>query len=174
MDSAAFFFSLALLVLVGIYLYAPLAQRNARPVTEEEHEVSALMAERERILNALQELDFDFKLGKIPGEDYPLQRSALLKKGADILRRLDEIAPERTQQNIETRIERAIAVRRAEHARVKATPITDPVFTSDKVEAMIAARRRSRGKKSVRLCPTCANSVMPSDRFCSSCGQALT
>ena len=54
-----------------MYLYAPFMERRARRVTEEEHELSALMAERDRVINSLQELDFDFKLGKIPEEDYP-------------------------------------------------------------------------------------------------------
>ena len=38
------------------------------------------MAERDRVINSLQELDFDFKLGKIPEEDYPVQRSSSASK----------------------------------------------------------------------------------------------
>ena len=53
-------------------------------------ECLALLAERDRVVNALQELDFDFNLNKIPSEDYPVQRAALLQKGADILKKLDE------------------------------------------------------------------------------------
>src|SRR5215203_3926099 len=94
MELTAIFFSLAVLILVGIYLYAPFMERRARRVTEEEHELSALMAERDRVINSLQELDFDFKLGKIPEEDYPAQRTTLLQKGADLLRRIDAIAPQ--------------------------------------------------------------------------------
>src|SRR4030095_11181932 len=90
MDIAALFFTLAILVLVAMYLYAPLVQTSARTITEEEHELSALLAERDRIINSLQELDFDFKLGKIPSEDYPTQRANLLQTGADILRKIDE------------------------------------------------------------------------------------
>ena len=52
------------------------------------------MAERDRVINSLQELDFDFKLGKIPDEDYPAQRAELLQKGADILRKLDALQPQ--------------------------------------------------------------------------------
>jgi hypothetical protein len=35
------------------------------------HEVSALKAERDRVINSLQELDFDHKLGKIPQRIIP-------------------------------------------------------------------------------------------------------
>jgi ABC-type bacteriocin/lantibiotic exporter with double-glycine peptidase domain len=64
MQLTAIFFTLAILILVAIYLYAPFMERRARRVTEEEHELSSLMAERDRVINSLQELDFDFKLGK--------------------------------------------------------------------------------------------------------------
>src|SRR5688500_19347258 len=113
MDINALFFTLAILVLVGMYLYTPLVGGRARHVTEEEHELSALLAERDRVLNSLQELDFDFKLGKIPSEDYPVQRANLLQKGADILKKLDELTPDNTQLETETQIERAITERRA-------------------------------------------------------------
>ncbi|MGZ9167203.1 MAG: hypothetical protein ACXW4U_18690, partial [Anaerolineales bacterium] len=92
MELTAIFFSLAVLILVGIYLYSPFMERRARRVTEEEHELSALMAERDRVINSLQELDFDIKLGKIPDEDYPAQRAGLLQKGADILKQIDLLA----------------------------------------------------------------------------------
>jgi hypothetical protein len=88
MELTAIFFTLAVLIIVGIYLYAPFMERRARRVTEEEHELSALMAERDRVINSLQELDFDFKLGKVPEEDYPIQRANLLQKGAEILKRI--------------------------------------------------------------------------------------
>src|SRR3990172_12448663 len=84
---------LAVLVLVGMYLYAPFTTRESRARADESQEVSALKAERDRIINALQELDFDHNLGKIPDEDYPVQRAQLLQKGADVLRRLDAHQP---------------------------------------------------------------------------------
>ena len=109
MELTAIFFSLAVLILVGMYLYAPFMERRARRVTEEEHELSALMAERDRVINSLQELDFDFKLGKVPEEDYPAQRASLLQKGADILRKIDSFSPiPATTQDEEARLEKAI------------------------------------------------------------------
>src|SRR3990172_146195 len=92
MNTGAFFLLLALLILVALYLYAPLMRRSRTLPMDESHEISALMAERDRVINALQELDFDFSLGKILADDYPIQRAALLQKGADVLRRLDELA----------------------------------------------------------------------------------
>jgi hypothetical protein len=169
MELTAIFFSLAILILVGIYLYAPFMERRARRVTEEEHELSTLMAERDRVINSLQELDFDFRLGKIPEDDYPAQRSALLQKGADILRKIDALAPQAISgQDTESRLERAIAARRAD-ASVARVQVSD-----DDLESIISSRRKSRPNKSAGFCPKCGKPVMVTDRFCPSCGKSLS
>lgn len=169
MELTAIFFSLAVLILVGMYLYAPFMDRRARNVTEEEHELSALMAERDRVINSLQELDFDFKLGKVPEEDYPAQRASLLQKGAEVLKQIDTLAPQLTSaQDTEARLEKAIAARRAD-AAVATTEVSD-----DDLEAMIAARRKGRREKSAGFCPRCGKPVMVTDRFCPACGKSLT
>ena len=168
MELTAIFFSLAVLILVGMYLYAPFMERRSRNVTEEEHELSALMAERDRVINSLQELDFDFKLGKIPEGDYPTQRASLLQKGADILRRIDSFVPQTASaQDTEERLERAIAARRADASTVK------PDVSEEALESMIISRRRQRPTKSAGFCPRCGKPVMVTDRFCPSCGKSL-
>ena len=169
MEITAILVSLALLILVAVYLYAPFIQKRARRVTEEEHELSALLAERDRVINSLQELDFDYKLGKIPEEDYPAQRASLLQSGADILRKIDTIAPEpASAQDVDARIERAIAAHRAD------APVAKPEVSDDDLESMISARRKGRKEKSSGFCPKCGKPVMVSDRFCPSCGKSLS
>jgi NADH pyrophosphatase NudC (nudix superfamily) len=169
MELTAILVSLALLILVAAYLYAPFVQRRARNVTEEEHELSALLAERDRVINSLQELDFDYKLGKIPTEDYPVQRAGLLQTGADILRKIDTIAPEpASSQDVDARIEKAIAAHRADASVAK------PEVSDDDLESMISARRKGRKEKSSGFCPKCGKPVTVSDRFCPSCGKSLS
>jgi rubrerythrin len=169
MELTAIFFSLAVLILVGVYLYAPFMERRARRVTEEEHELSALMAERDRVINSLQELDFDFNLGKIPEDDYPTQRASLLQKGADILRRIDSLAPQPVAiQDTEARLERAIAARRADAS------VEGPMVSDDDLESMISSRRKGRSSKSAGFCPKCGKPVLVTDRFCPSCGKSLS
>jgi hypothetical protein len=77
----------------GTAIYRTLARQSANG-----HEISVLLANRENALNALQELDFDFKLGKIPAEEYSVQRASLLQMGVEALRRLDEIQGEQLCQ----------------------------------------------------------------------------
>ncbi|MBM3125397.1 MAG: zinc ribbon domain-containing protein [Chloroflexi bacterium] len=163
MIPASIFLLLAALVLVGLYLYAPFLQRARKNRATDSREVSTLQAERDRVINALQELDFDHHLGKIPAEDYPEQRAGLLQKGAEILRRLDELSP----ADAEARIEKAAAAARADSA-ADSTSLSD-----DQIESLVAARRRVSKGKSAGFCPKCGKPVLVSDKFCVSCGKAL-
>lgn len=168
MELGSLFLVLTVLVIVGVYLYAPFTSRGRRARVSETHEVSALKAERDRVINSLQELDFDVKLGKIPAEDYPEQRANLLQKGADILRKLDELAPVPTSaNNAEARIEKAAASQRADSSEIEAQ------LSDDDLESMIAARRKQHKSKSAGFCPKCGKPVLVTDKFCPSCGKAL-
>jgi hypothetical protein len=161
MDLAAVLFLIALLLAVSLYLVTPLMNNRLGRVTEETQEVSSLLAERERLLNALQELDFDFKLGKIPEEDYPEQRAELLQRGADILKRLDALAPSRPPVTSRQGISGTPGAGQA------------AALNDDEIESMLAARRKARNTKSAGFCPRCGKPVLITDQFCPNCGKAL-
>jgi rubrerythrin len=169
MDIGSIFLILAVLVPVVLYIARPLMERSATAVTVEEHEYSALLAERDRILNAVQELDFDHTLGKIPDEEYPTQRASLMRSGAEVLRQIDEYEGISAEPSppVDDRIEAAIAARKAALA-------IDP---DDELEALIANRRRAQKEndqpKTGGFCPQCGNCVQETDRFCPKCGQSL-
>ncbi|HEX9616510.1 MAG TPA: zinc ribbon domain-containing protein [Anaerolineales bacterium] len=186
MEIGSIFLILALLILVGLFIARPIFERKAVPVVSlEDHELSGLLAERDRILTALQELDFDHALGKIPAEDYPLQRAGLLRRGADLLRQIDEFGTLAPEGDFEARIETAIAARRADAAPVgdgaggrgprTGAPAGAGLVTvvDDELEARLAARRRERQDRSAGFCPQCGRPVQKSDRFCPKCGAAL-
>lgn len=170
MELGSIFLILAVLVIVGIYLYAPFTARARRTHVNETHEISALKAERDRVINSLQELDFDFNLGKIPAGEYPDQRAALLQKGADILRKLDELAPVSSSAlNAEARIEKATAAGRADAAAASGAFADN----DDDLESMISARRKQHKNKSAGFCPKCGKPVLVSDKFCPACGKSV-
>lgn len=168
MEPAAFFFLILLLVGVALYVSAPLRSQHTHRPSEEEIQASFLMAERDRIIAALQELDFDFRLGKIPAEEYPAQRADLMKKGADVLRQLDLLQPSLSGgDDVRARLEAAVAARRADGSP-RAASLTD-----DEIEAMLAARRKERKARAAGFCPRCGKPIAATDRFCPSCGKAL-
>ena len=157
MDIIAVFLTLGVLILVGAFLYAPFLRGYGRLVTDEERELSALMADRERVLSSLQELDFDFTLGKIPDVDYPVQRTNLLQKGADILRKMDALT--------------VVVARDPTKSRRNGSGNAQ-VADAD-LESMISKRRSLRKKNFDGFCPKCGKPVTADDRFCPSCGKAL-
>ncbi len=116
MDIGSIFLILGLLVIVAVFISRPFFERKAPKGAQAGHEQSSLLAERDRLLDTLQELDFDYALGKIPEAEYPLQRAALVQQGAQILRDLDAYAAEAPSQAAEARLEAAIAARRVETA----------------------------------------------------------
>jgi rubrerythrin len=137
----------------------------------QEHELSSLMAERDQVVSSLQELDFDYSLGKIPAEDYPQQRSELVQRGVIVLRKMDAITPKSaSSDDAEKRIEAAIAARRADSAVQTSQGSFD---ADDDIESLISTRRSERKEKSAGFCPNCGRPVLSSDRFCPHCGKMI-
>jgi hypothetical protein len=173
MDLGSIFLILALLILVGLYVGRPFFEHKGVNVSREERDHSSLLAERDRILAALQELDFDHTMGKIPEEDYPTQRAMLLKKGADILRALeaqqDQKDAKKEQAMLKAMVtagESAVPVPVAVGANGKESP-------DDDLEVLIASRRRSRSEKTGGFCPQCGGPLQKSDVFCPKCGAGV-
>lgn len=200
MDIGSILLIFSLFVLVGLYLARPLVlAQGSRPASKGssgqagreqdslDHKISSLLAERDRMILALKELDFDYAVGKIPEEDYPLQRAALLKKGADTLRQLDlYLPPEKDSRRTkgadtpEDRIEAAAgryapAARRAHlvpaYSGGNGSSTIDDA--EDDLEVAIANRRRMRDEKAAGFCPQCGKAIQANDRFCPKCGAKL-
>lgn len=161
MELGAILLLLAVLAIVGMFVAKPFTEQW-RAHAERGREVSSLLAERDRVLVSLQELDFDHSLGKIPVEEYPAQRAILLQKGAEVLRRLDEI---RAAQHVPAEAH--------SEAEVGAHHIESVPLSEDELEDLLAKRRAVRKEKAVGFCPKCGKSILQSDRFCPSCGQAV-
>lgn len=168
MELGALFFTLALTTLVATFIAQPYLRRKPGGARQTDHELSALLAEYDRTVSALQEMDFDHTLGKIPADDYPVQRAALLARGADLLRRLDALEPSRAARDAHARVEAAVASRRAD-ARQRSPSLE---LEDEDLEALIAKRRKARKDKSTGFCPRCGRPLLASDRFCPACGKA--
>ena len=152
-------------LLLGFALLLVVAFIVARPLIEKQglHEkqlspADALMAQRETLLAALRDLDFDHATGKLTNEDYAPQRAKLVAEGAALLRQLDTLGVARAED----------AVEQAIRARRKAS-----VNEGDAIETAIAARRRAPAPEAV-TCPACGASAHASDKFCPKCGATLS
>ena len=151
MEIGAILFILGLLALVAAYVVRPLLQQRGMVVTEEDVEFSSLLAQRDRVLDALAELDMDRAMNKIDAEDYQQRRAELMKEGAGLLRRIDELgADQRTSSE---------------------GPVED-LESSIEAEVM-KLRQRSSPDQSIKYCPSCGAEALTEDKFCTQCGEPL-
>jgi rubrerythrin len=159
MELGAIFLLLGVLVIVVLFVAQPFT-KHWRVKVQNSHEISALLAERERALNALQDLDFDNAIGKVPAEEYSAQRVSLIQKGSVILRRLDEI------QGVQpSPLDDAVKVVTViQHAKM---------LSDEDLEDLIAERRAVRQQKTAGFCPNCGIPILQSDQFCPSCGHMV-
>jgi hypothetical protein len=171
LDIGSILLILSITILVGFFVSRPFfsdfqLSESEKPLDDEirniEHELSNLMAEKDRLFIALQELDSDYSLGKIPNEEYAPQRTEYKNTAARVLRRIDEMD---------------VKIQALEGGHSKplnpspAEPVTDEKM--DEIEEIITARRRARNEKSAGFCPHCGKVIQKSDLFCPSCGSKV-
>jgi hypothetical protein len=147
MDLGSIFLGLALALIVGVILARPLFEHAAQGVSERDRQLSMAQAERDRILNRLQELEMDYAMGKVIQSDYEGERRLMMQQGADVLREIDNL-------------------------RVVDIPAGEALSLDAQIEAAVASTR-SRSQLSGGFCTNCGASIQAGDLFCTRCGQAV-
>jgi len=178
MDIGSIFLILALLIPIVIYIIRPIIERNLAPAAQPQQDISSFLAERDHVVASIQELDDDYTLGKVPVDDYPTQRLALLQNGADILRKIDGLQAVPAGLAAEDRLEAELANHRqaldALHAPSRKNGNAVPPVPDDDLEQKIASRRRTMQGKAGGFCPKCGRPIQAVDRFCPHCGATLS
>ncbi len=158
MDIGSILILLAVLLLVALFLSQPFFEQG-KMATNTTSDYFNLVAERERLLDQIQELDFDYDLNKISDKDYRRARKPLIQKAANIMREIDTIEAEKG---------------------IEKTPPSEEVLRrsprkteQDDIEALITSRRRKLGEKKKGFCPHCGHTVNKSDQYCVHCGERL-
>jgi rubrerythrin len=159
MELGAIVLLLVVLIIVILFVTQPFTE-FWRAKVQSGRDISVLLSNRENALNALQELDFDFKLGKIPLDEYSAQRATLVQMGADALRRMDEMQSSQPALM-------------AEPDKPAVKEIAINLLADEDLEDLVAKRRAARQQKPAGFCPKCGKPILQSDRFCPSCGQPI-
>lgn len=174
MEIGAILFSLAMLLLVAAYVLQPLAGSGRGGHRDSSRELSSLQAERDRVLDSIQEIDMDHTMGKVSEQDYQRQRQVLAIEGAEILKSIDEIQlspdAEPRGKTPEMELEAAVA-----ELRGKSSPASREAVAEARGKSSTPGpqKTQSTSDPSEEACPTCDEPILRGDRFCSNCGEVL-
>ena len=172
MDLGAIFLTLAVTVLVGLFVARPFIQHRKNPgLANADHDESTLLAKREQFIEAIQELDFDHALGKIPSEDYPTMRLNLVKRASQVLKELDvrnKIV--KSDEDVFTSLEAEVAKKRTDGLSTE--PAKAAKLSDDELEDRLASRRAALKAKPAGFCHHCGKPIVKADKFCPACGKA--
>lgn len=152
-------FAFALLVVVAYMVARPIILPD---LEVEETDVSALTAQKERVLEAIRDLDMDFATGKLSEADYRGLRAHYVAEAATTLETLDR-----------TNVGAAVSGN-GQGAPAPLFAGDGPVAGAasggfkDDLEERIAARKAALG---LRSCPACGEPRGEKDRFCRECGE---
>ena len=177
------FIVLAILITAAALLavaYPILSKGSAtKPATTAQESLDELLGERDAAMQALRELNFDHRMGKISDEDFAVFELNLKQHAAETLRALDEWEAQ-TEDDLDQSLEREVAARQSQLiAGGRACPSCGrPAADDDKFCAICGAALvgcACTGRFAARgiVCAKCGRRADPDDRFCAGCGQAL-
>jgi hypothetical protein len=137
---------------------------------------TSLTDQREAVLIALRDLDFDHVVGKLTEEDYAKLRQSLLVNAAAITTQMDN-EQRSAVADLDARLDTEIlAVRqKLNDGRVPHSPdeVSGACPTCNRMRLPGDLYCRGCGTQLAPACPECDKTVSPTDRFCMSCGFEL-
>lgn len=162
------------MILTAVFIALPFFKKN----TEEENpiqqtsnpienpslsELKKLNSEKELLYTALNDIEFDFGLGKLSREDYDELKHDYKAKAVSVLKEIDKISKGVHATELEDELEKEIAVIRKSKS-----------LDEDKIEEeILRARDRSTDKSKYLTCMNCGRRYSGEDLFCSRCGIGL-
>ncbi len=160
--------------LIGVAYPIIARTREAKPATSTTQEtLDELLARRDAAFQALRDLSFDHRVGKITDEDFVAFEANLKQVAADALQALDEWEKE-ADGGLERAVEAEIAARRAALSGSGRTcpKCGRPSTPEDKFCASCGASLPA-AVPIAKLCPQCGRPFEAGDRFCAGCGWSL-
>jgi hypothetical protein len=139
---------LFIFILSGLIILRPFLDGSADDQIIGSSSYDSLIAERERLLSAIEELDLELELDKISSQEYSRNRDLLLVEAAGVLKKL-----EKTKKPVRSKSQAAVQE-----------------ASDDELERMIARRRLELKQDASRVCSNCQKQINPEDQFCSYCG----
>ena len=141
-----------------VYVILPFRQKRLKTTSTLDARASQ-KGQRDAVLSALRELDFDFRTGKISEEDYTPLRTQLMAEAAQYI---DTEAKESEQ------LEALIRTRRAAQKQgLKCEHCDAPIRTGQRFCSKCGSAINEE------QCPSCGKKIQTGDLFCSACGNKI-
>jgi hypothetical protein len=149
---------------VTVLVLQPVFKRAARtpavqPKSGSADELQQLSDQKERLLTALKDLEFEHNAGKLSDADYQRVKADDMAQLATIMTRMDQLTGEKV-----------ITSQPLDKAQKAATPLTCPACQHENpLEAKFCLDCGNRLETSVN-CPACGKTLPAEARFCMDCG----
>ena len=150
MEFSSLLIVIFILILSGVFIMRPFLVKEKTPRRVGSSRIDSLLAEKDRLLLAIEELDQEFELEKISSEEHNRNRDILLAEAAEVIKQLDKLQkPSSSKKNN-----------------------VAPPETDDDLERLINERRQQQKSEKSQKCPKCGKTVDKGAQFCSHCGEA--
>jgi hypothetical protein len=165
---------LAIVILTAVFITLPFFKKNAdveNPIEQISNpvenpslkELKKLNSEKELLYTALNDIEFDYGLGKLSREDYDELKRDYKAKAVSVLKAIDEISKGVHSTELEDELEKEItAIRKSKLPEEKEIE-----------EEILKARKQSNDKNKYLTCMNCGRQYSAGDLFCSRCGIGL-
>jgi len=151
MEFSSLLIVIFIFVLSGVFIMRPFLVNEEAPRKTGSSRIDSLLAEKERLLLAIEDLDLEFELEKISSEEHNRNRDILLAEASEVIKQLDKLQKTGSSKK----------------------KTSTPPKADDDLERMIIERRQQLQSEKSLACPKCSKAVEKGAQFCSHCGEAL-
>lgn len=152
MEFSSIMIVIFIFILSGVFIMRPFLVEEKKPKRSGSSKTDSLVAEKERLLLAIEELDLEYELDKISVQEHNRNRDILLAEAADVIKQLDKI-----QKPVSSKKKKTSTSTKAD----------------DDLERLINERRQQLKDEKSLKCHSCDQAVSEGAQFCSHCGEAL-
>lgn len=158
MELGAIFVGLAMFVATLPFVIGPF-KRNLNNGSKKSANLLPHGEQKQNVMFALRDLDFDFKTGKVSDEDYEILRAELVADAAEYFQSEESLKDEH--------IEAMISARQALLSKSRECSNCGSSVEAD-------SRYCSQCGTSLEIhCPSCGKGIQDDDFFCTTCGENL-